>query len=120
MKRIDDIEKMGLEDKIILLQGVSNPFPVIKACDGFILSSLYEGFGLVLAEADILGKPIVSTDIVGPRLFMQKYGGTLVENSDEGVYKGLEMLYNGEIKPLGVDYEAYNNECEKEFEGIFR
>ena len=51
---------------------------------------------------------------------MQKYDGTLVENSDEGVYKGLEMLYNGEIKPLGVDYEAYNKECEKEFEGIFR
>lgn len=113
------VKEMGLEDKIILLQGVSNPFPIVKACDGFILSSFYEGFGLVLAEADILGKPIVSTDIVGPQLFMKKYGGTLIENSDEGVYNGLKMLYNGEIKPLGVDYEAYNDECVREFERIF-
>lgn len=113
------VKEIGLEDKVILLQGVSNPFPVVKACDGFILSSFYEGFGLVLAEADILGKPIVSTDIIGPQLFMKKYGGTLVENSDEGVYNGLKMLYNGEIKPLGVDYEAYNDECVREFERIF-
>ncbi len=116
---IEKVNEMGLSENVILLLSVSNPYPIIKACDGFILSSLYEGFGLVLAEADILGIPIVSTDITGPRTFMKKYGGTLIENSDEGVYKGLQMLYNGEIKPINVDYEAYNQECVAEFEKLF-
>ena len=40
---------------------------------------------------------------------MKKYGGTLIENSDEGVYKGLQMLYNGEIKPI----ESIAEEIEK-------
>lgn len=116
---IEKVNEMGLSENVILLLSVSNPYPIIKACNGFILSSLYEGFGLVLAEANILGLPIVSTDITGPRTFMNKYGGTLVEDSDDGVYKGLEMLYNNEIKPINVDYEAYNRECVAEFEKLF-
>lgn len=116
---IEKVNEMGLSENVILLLSVSNPYPIIKACNGFILSSLYEGFGLVLAEANILGLPIVSTDITGPRTFMNKYGGTLVEDSEDGVYKGLEMLYNNEIKPINVDYEAYNCECVAEFEKLF-
>lgn len=116
---IEKVNEMGLSENVILLLSVSNPYPIIKACNGFILSSLYEGFGLVLAEANILGLPIVSTDITGPRTFMNKYGGTLVEDSEDGVYKGLEMLYNNEIKPINVDYEAYNHECVAEFEKLF-
>lgn len=116
---IEKVNEMGLSENVILLLSVSNPYPIIKACNGFILSSLYEGFGLVLAEANILGLPIVSTDITGPRTFMNKYGGTLVEDSEDGVYKGLEMLYNNEIKPINVDYEAYNQECVAEFEKLF-
>lgn len=50
---------------------------------------------------------------------MNKYGGTLIEDSEDGVYKGLEMLYNNEIKPINVDYEAYNQECVAEFEKLF-
>lgn len=116
---IEKVNEMGLSENVILLLSVSNPYPIIKACNGFILSSLYEGFGLVLAEANILGLPIVSTDITGPRTFMNKYGGTLVEDSEDGVYKGLEMLYNNEIRPINVDYEAYNRECVAEFEKLF-
>lgn len=115
----EKIKNMGLQNSVILLLSVSNPYPIIKACDFFILSSLYEGFGLVLAEADILGKPVVSTDITGPRIFMKKHGGTLVDNSESGVFNGLKMLYNGEVKPMNVDYDAYNKECVSEFEKIF-
>lgn len=118
-KLLEKVKSMGLQDNVILLLSVSNPYPIIKACDYFILSSFYEGLPMVLGEADILGKPIVSTDIVGPRLFMQRYGGMLVENSEEGVYNGLKMLYNDEVKPLNIDYDAYNSECELDFEQVF-
>ena len=113
------VKEMGLEKNIILLLSVSNPYPILKACDYFILSSFYEGFGLVIAEADILGKPVVSTDIVGPRGFMKKYGGTLVESSEEGIYQGLQMLYHKKVKPMQIDYEAYNKQCIEEFERLF-
>lgn len=112
------IRDIGLEDKILLIQKVSNPHAIVKACDYFVLSSYYEGFGLVLAEADVIGLPVVSTDIVGPRGFMIKYGGTMVENSQEGLYQGFRLLYEGKIAPMGVDYAAYNREVVEQFEQL--
>lgn len=106
-------------DHIVIILFMSNPFALLKQCDYFVFSSLYEGFGLVLAEADILGVRCVSTDIPGPRLFMQKYGGTLVENSEQGVYDGMKLCLDGKVTDtLSVDYEEYNKEAVTEFEWI--
>lgn len=118
-KLCDKVCELGMENNVILLLSVSNPYPILKRCDYFVLSSLYEGFGLVLAEADILGKPVVSTDIEGPRGFMKKYGGMLVDNSEEGIYQGLKLLYDNKVKTMNIDYEAYNAECVKGFEQLF-
>ncbi len=114
----EQVERLGLTEAAVLIENVSNPYPIIKACDFFVLSSLYEGFGLVLAEADILGLPVVSTDITGPRLFMQAYGGTLVENSEAGILEGMELLHAGKVPALTVDYAAYNREAVAQFEEI--
>lgn len=106
-------------DHIVIILHMSNPFALIKQCDYFVFSSLYEGFGLVLAEADILGVRCVSTDIDGPRLFMQKYGGTLVEDSEQGVYDGMRMCLDGKVtNTLSVDYAEYNKEAVAQFERI--
>lgn len=113
---LQKIQEMNLTNSVILLSNISNPYPVLKACDYFVLSSFYEGFGLVLAEADVLGKPLISTDIEGPRTFMLENGGTLVENSEEGIYQGMKMLLDGKVETMHVDYEKYNKECVQEFE----
>lgn len=113
---LEKVESLGLMDNVILLLNIANPYPILKACDYFVLSSFYEGFGLVLAEADILGKAVISTDIDGPREFMQEHGGTIVENSQEGIFHGMKMLLNGEVPLMNVDYEAYNKECVNGFE----
>ena len=102
----------------MLILSMSNPLPLVKACDGFLLGSYYEGFGLVLVEADILGLPTVSTDITGPGPFMRENNGTLVENSDEGVEKGLRMLIAGEVPKLTTDYDGYNKRAIEAFEKI--
>lgn len=115
---IESCQELGISDRVVLIKKMSNPHAVLKRCDGFILSSRYEGFGLVLAEADMLAVPVASTDIEGPRLFMNKYGGTLVEDSEQGIYKGICMLGKGEIKPMDVDYAAYNREAVSEFESL--
>lgn len=113
------VKEMGLENNVILLLAVFNPYPIIKACNYFIMSSFYEGLPMVLFEADMLGLPIASTDVKGPHGFLTRFGGTLVDNSEDGVFKGLSMLLNGEIRTLNIDYDAYNNECVQEFEQIF-
>ncbi len=111
-------EQLGVKDRVILIERMSNPYAVVKACDGFVLSSKYEGFGLVIAEADILNVPVVSTDIPGPRGFMQLHRGALVEDSEDGIFQGICMLSEGLVKPLNVDYEAYNDEAVAQFESL--
>ena len=103
---------------IILILSMTNPLPIVKKCDGFMLASHYEGFGLVLAEADILGLPVVSTDITGPRNFMKKNNGTLVENTHAGVEKGFKLLIDGKVPMLTSDYKAYNENAIAEFKAI--
>ncbi len=109
------VSTLPCADNIVLILSMNNPMPIVKACDGFILASHYEGFGLVLAEADILGLPVVSTDIVGPRTFMNKYNGTLVENSHEGVEEGFRLLLEGKVPNLTTDYKKYNENAINEF-----
>lgn len=110
---------LGLQKQVLLVMDTPNPYAIIKACDGLIMASHYEGFGLVLLEGDILGKPVVSTDIDGPRPFMQEHGGTMVPNTDEGVAEGVRMLFDGEAKHLAVDYAGYNADVIRRFEALF-
>lgn len=112
------VEKMHLEKNVCLLLQVSNPFPILKACDGFILSSFYEGVPVVISEAAIVGLPVVTTDIAGTHDIMSAYGGTLVENSEDGLYQGFCMLGEGRIPRMNVNYEQYNREAVKEFEAL--
>lgn len=51
-----------LNSKIKLLGFKKNPYPYIKSADIFIMPSYYEGYPLVLCEAMILGKAIISSD----------------------------------------------------------
>ncbi len=112
-------ESLKCSENVHLVKGMSNPYSLLAKTDGLILPSMYEGFGLVLIEADALGVPVVSTDICGPSTFMREHGGYLVENSEEGVLEGLLALSNGSVSPMNVDYEAYNNEALSAFEALF-
>lgn len=114
----EEIMSLGLTKSVVLIRKAKNPYAIIKKCDYFILSSYYEGFGLVLAEADILGLPIVSTDVVGPRGFMRKNGGVLVPDSENGILTGMRLLGEDKVEPLGIDYEKYNAEAIAEFEAL--
>lgn len=112
------VKALPCKNNVVLILSMSNPLPLVKECDGFLLGSFYEGFGLVIVEADVLGVPVVSTDITGPRLFMQKNNGVLVENSPEGVKKGFKMLIDGQVPLLTVNYEEYNRQAVEEFKKI--
>lgn len=117
---LNQVRNSACKDNIIIIKYVSNPYAILNKCDYSILPSFYEGFGLVIAEADILGKPVVATNIEGPANFMKKYGGTLVENSEEGIYEGLKKLLENKIKTMNIDYEEYNQNAIKQFESLLK
>lgn len=61
-------EELGIADRVIMPGFAVDPWPYLASAEIFVLSSDYEGFPLVLAEAMHAGLKIVSTDCIsGPR-----------------------------------------------------
>ena len=56
------IAQHDLQDTFILLGTTPNPYPYIKNCDIYVQTSRHEGFGLSIAEARILNRPVVTTE----------------------------------------------------------
>lgn len=111
------INKLGLNDSVFLMGQLDNPFPFIKRCDCFVLSSHYEGQPMVLLESMTLGMKIVATDIVANRTVLEngRYG-YLVEDSVEGLVEGLEYIANHpNYQPESFDYKTYNEEAMQTF-----
>ena len=113
-------KKSSASERIIVIHSVSNPMPILKRCDLFILSSRYEGLGLTLLEADALDVPVISTNVCGPSGFMKENGGFMVEPTAEGIYKGMIAFEEGKIHPLYVDYAAYNQNAVEQFEQLLQ
>ncbi|MDO4924982.1 MAG: glycosyltransferase [Turicibacter sp.] len=90
------IQKYQLTN-VKLLGFKENPYQYIKQGDLFVCSSVNEGFSLVIAEAMILGLPIISTNCAGPNELLD-FGeyGLLVDNSEDGLYEGLKQLLTNE------------------------
>ena len=105
--------------RVVFVRAITNPFPILKHCDLFLLPSDREPFGLVLLEAATLKVPIVATDIPGSGDFMRDYGGYLVENSERGLLLGMEAFMRGEVKPLEISFENYNRAIVENFEKLF-
>lgn len=93
------ILKYKLNNNIELVGFEENPYKYIKNCDLFVCSSRNEGFSLVVAEALILNKPIISTRCAGPVEILQngKYG-MITDNSEDGIYEAIKLLYIDEDK----------------------
>jgi|GEM_PF-2868072 len=78
------LQSQGLRDEAVLVGEQKNPFPWIAAADALLLTSRYEAFSLVLAEAMVCGTPVVSVDCPAgpPEVLGKGEYGLLVANHD--------------------------------------
>lgn len=59
------IARLGLDGRVVLAGRRSNPYPWMKRARLFVLSSEYEGLGIVLLESLACGTPVLSVDCPG-------------------------------------------------------
>lgn len=80
---------LGVEERVVFLGQQANPYPYIHGARLLVLSSDYEGFGRVIAEALVCGTPVVSTDCPsGPREILQGELADCLVERDEGPLLG--------------------------------
>ncbi|ROI02199.1 glycosyltransferase [Chryseobacterium sp. G0240] len=98
------LNQLGLQETVKMLGFRSNPYPYVKQSDFYIMSSRHEGFPTIIAEALILNKPVVSTDVSGIRDLLQEGKlGIINPNSEEGIYEGMKKILTQ--KELAQHYE---------------
>lgn len=114
-----------LKDKLLDIAGESvclvgytdNPFYLMKQCNCFIFPSIYEGQGIALMEARVLGLPIIVSDLPKMKGIFLKDGQYNIHGFDEkAIYDGLEAYMHNYVKSNIFNYKKYNAESYKEFE----
>lgn len=91
--------KLGVADSVEIKQPVKNIFDKYTESSIYVMSSRFEGFGLVLIEAMSCGIPVISFDCPeGPsEIINSEYNGILVENGNiEILAKEINRLINDE------------------------
>lgn len=94
------IQNLGASLYITMMGFCKNPYAIMKQCNFYISSSREEGLATVLTEALTLGLPVISTDVSGAKEVLGENNeyGLIVENSEEGIYRGLkEFLSNQDM-----------------------
>lgn len=88
------IREYGVEDSFVLLGFRDNPYQYVSRCDLYVCSSRREGFSTAVTESLVVGTPVVSTDCSGARELLGEHNeyGIVVENSEDGIYKGMKKM----------------------------
>ena len=105
------VKKLQLDKQINFLGALSRKEVVreMESCDGFVLVSEHETFGMVYIEAMAMGKPVLATKNGGAEDIVKDFNGILANNRD---VSSISKELNNFIKRLPFfDNEKIKNEC---------
>ena len=103
----EQISELGLEDKAKLYISRSDIPELLKAMDVFILPSRFEGFGIVLVEAQAAGLPGVVSDQVPSEVYLSRNITKLGLDESAELWTDALMHPSGNIDSFG-DIEDYD------------
>jgi CDP-glycerol glycerophosphotransferase (TagB/SpsB family)/glycosyltransferase involved in cell wall biosynthesis len=109
------ITELGLDDAVIMTGQQDNPYALLAIADCFVFASDYEGQGIVILEARVLGLPVVSTDFDVVRGALPEGTGLVVPRTEEGLTEGMLEYLRGNVPSPTFDYKAYNREAIQQF-----
>ena len=108
------IKEYNLEDNFILLGSQTNPYKYMNLCDIYVQPSRYEGYGITVAEAKVLCKPIIASDIPEFReQLINDETGILCKTKDDFV-KEIEHLINNEKFKKQMQKNLKKTRCDME------
>lgn len=98
------IQAMDLEGRVRLLGYARNPFAIVGRADMFVSPSHCEGFPNAIAEAMVLGVPVVSTDCPsGPAELLDEVEAVDFEGVHPGKYGLLTPVGRPDLLARGVE-----------------
>jgi glycosyltransferase involved in cell wall biosynthesis len=92
-----EIKENNLNDRMVLLGSISNPYPYMKKCSLYVQPSRYEGYCITLAEARSLHKPIVTTNFAGAHEQIKDgYNGLIVNINETEIFNAIKRILDNE------------------------
>jgi glycosyltransferase involved in cell wall biosynthesis len=111
----DMVEQNNLSSSFLVLGEKENPYAYIKSVDSLVLPSYSEGYPLVIAEALILGKPVICTDVGGiNEMVKDKVNGLFIEYNEGSLTQGMRNLMTN--KELFISIKNNNKNCRTYFD----
>ena len=105
----NQIEKLKVEETFHLLGKRENPYPYMKQANFFCLLSEFEGYGMVIEEAKILGKPIIITDTAAREAVENYSNSVIVENNEKAIYNELKEIIRKKRTSFSEEKQKYDN-----------
>ena len=99
-KLLELASSLGISDSVLMLGARRDGPDLMSVSDLFVLSSAWEGFGLVLAEAMACELPVVSTDCGGTKEVVSDFGLTVAIKDPKALFSAMQKtleLNAGEI-----------------------
>lgn len=115
----EEARRRKVHDHVHFLGFVPNVKDALMNCDVFILPSLWEGFGYVLAEAALCRKPIIAFNLSSiPEIVLDGKSGFLIDNNVDTCVEKVQILLEHkqlmkEMGECGHDYVSQKFDSEK-------
>ena len=110
------VDELGLQNRVHFKGQQNNPFPWYKQADLFVLSSKFEGLGMVLIESLACGTKVVSTNSKGgvKQIMRGELAPFLSDETPEDLSDKINLALN---TPPSEHFNAYVQETLDRFDG---
>lgn len=117
---IEKVRQSSARANIIILGGMRNPYVLLKEIDAFVLSSHYEGLGLVVYEALAVGTDVITVNLTETIALLQNNEALIVANTEMGITQGITDYLGTSIDLNAFDFESPKLQSREEFRAIFK